>query len=564
MPQVSLYNYSNNHEEVVIPVAVYRGDDLVSLTGGTDSAGVTYSVNHRTTGQGFKWIEISRHARCITSDEAERFIIDVFGSGNVSGVGKALRNFPDLTGGTYGKNSTSNEAPFFSAYYTEFVRNGEPWGKSYVDWYNSNSWTRNGDTEGRRDQGYVSGALFAYETSERTYFGSITTRATGGGGSDFLVSINFSTEIYEGNFVPVGADPGEKGFAPTNDVIHTPRGGGEVSHKKPGYTTDTIPFPGEPDETKASAVGSGFINAYDITEGNLANLGKVLYHPDFLAGIANFFINPLDGVVSLNVFPYTPHIGSSEYVKLLKYYCKSEYFGVDVTAAPLTKQFRTVQMGTVYIPEEWNSFLDYDATSASLYLPFIGEVSLDISEIMGGSVSIEYTIDFFTGMCVANVSCTRGFNLDEGFHVNSNAIHSYQGNCAVNIPLSATDYGSLVGSLIGAASAGLSTGIAGAVGSLVSSGVSGGFKPTVTTKGSIGANAGFCGVLYPYIIITRPVTAIPENYQTVHGFPSYVKNTLGEYQDLCICYDIDLSNINDATENELNEIRQLCREGVYV
>lgn len=560
MPKIQVYDYNNNHEQHTLPIAVCH-TDLNTLTGGTDSKGVQYEVSRSSSGQGFKWVNITRHGRCYSMNDVNDFMMDVFGE-DIKFSNAAIVAM-DNSGALFGKNPTTNEAPMFSLNYSEFTRNGEPWANGSFGWYNMNAWTSSGFEE-RRDQGFNSLAPFAFVTEEHTYFGSIVTHVYGGGGSYFQITINYSTEITTSNFVDLSEDPGNKGFAPTNDIIHTPRGGGEVSHKKPGYTTDTIPFPGEPDETKASAVGSGFINAYDITEGNLANLGKVLYHPNFLTGIANFFINPLDGVISLNVFPYTPHIGSSEYVKLLKYYCKSEYFGVDVTAAPLTKQFRTVQMGTVYIPEEWNSFLDYDATSASLYLPFIGEVSLDISEIMGGSVSVEYTIDFFTGMCVANVSCTRGFNLDEGFHVNSNAIHSYQGNCAVNIPLSATDYGALVGSLIGAASAGLSTGIAGAVGSLVSSGVSGGFKPTVTTKGSIGANAGFCGVLYPYIIITRPVTAIPENYQTVHGFPSYVKNTLGEYQDLCVCYDIDLTNINGATENELNEIRQLCREGVYI
>lgn len=560
MPKIQVYDYNNNHEQHTLPIAVCH-TDLNTLAGGTDSKGVQYDVGRSTSGQGFKWVQITRHGRCYSINDVNDFMMDVFGE-DIKFQNAAIVAM-DNSGALFGKNPTTNEAPMFSLSYNEFTRNNEPWANGNFGWYNSNAWTNSGFEE-RRDQGFNTLAPFAFVTEDHTYFGSIVTHVYGGGGSYFQIVINYSTEITTSNFVDLSEDPGNKGFAPTNDIIHTPRGGGEISHKKPGYTTDTIPFPGEPDETKASAVGSGFINAYDITEGNLANLGKVLYHPNFLTGIANFFINPLDAVVSLNVFPYTPHIGSSEYVKLLKYFCKSEYFGVDVTAAPLTKQFRTVDMGTVYIPEEWNSFLDYDATSASLYLPFIGEVSLDISEIMGGSVSVQYTIDFFTGMCVANVSCARGFNLDEGFHVNSNAVHSYQGNCAINIPLSATDYGSLVGSLIGAASAGLSTGIAGAVGSLVSSGVSGGFKPTVTTKGSIGANAGFCGVLYPYIIITRPITAIPENYQTVHGFPSYVKNTLGEYQDLCVCYDIDLTNINGATENELNEIRQLCREGVYV
>lgn len=560
MPKIQVYDYNDNHTEHTLPIAVCHAN-LDTLTGGTDGKGVQYDVERSTSGQGFKWVRVTRHGRCYSMTDVTDFMQDVFGE-DIKFTNSAIVAM-DNSGALFGKNPTTNEAPMFSLSYNEFTRNGEPWANGNFSWYNSNAWTNSGFEE-RRDQGFNTLAPFAYVTADHTYFGSIVTHVYGGGGSYFQIVINYSTEITTSNFVDLSEDPGNKGFAPTNDIIHTPRGGGEVSHKKPGYTTDTIALPGEPDETKASAVGSGFINAYDITEQNLRNLGKVLYHPDFLAGIANFFINPLDGIVSLNVFPYTPHVGSSEYVKVLKYDCKNLYFGVDVTGLPLVKQFRTVNLGTVHIPEEWHSFLDYDATSASLYLPFIGEVSLDISEIMGGSVTVDYTIDFFTGMCVANVSCSRGFNLDEGFHVNSNTVHSYQGNCAVNIPLSATDYGSLVGALINSASVGLSTGIAGAVGSLVSSGASGGFKPTVTTKGSIGANAGFCGVLYPYIILTRPVTAIPDTYQTVKGFPSYVETKLGDYSDLCVCEDIDLTGIAGATESELEEIRQICRDGIYI
>lgn len=560
MPKIQVYDYNDNHAAHTIPIAVCHAN-LDAITDGVDSKGVGYNVSRFSTGQGFKWLNIDRHSRCYTMTEATDFMQDVFGE-DIKFTNAAIVAM-DNSGALFGKNPTSNEAPMFSLSYNEFTRNGEPWASGTFGWYNSNAWTNNSFEE-RRDLGFNSLAPFAYVTADHTYFGCIITKVVGGGGSGFRLAINYSTEITTSNFVDLSEDPGNKGFAPTNDIIHDPRGGGEVSHKKPGYTTDTIAMPGEPDETKASAIGSGFIHAYDISEGMLANLGKVLYHPNYLTGIANFFINPLDALISLNIFPYTPHIGSSTYVKLLKYDCKSEYFGVNVTALPLTKQFRTVNFGTVHIPEEWHSFLDYDATSASLYLPFIGEVNLDISEIMGGSVSVEYTIDFFTGMCVANVSCSRGFNLDEGFHVNSNSVHSYQGNCAVNIPLSAADYGSLVGSLINAASAGLSTGMAGAVGSLASSAVSGGFKPTITTKGSIAANAGFCGVLYPYITLSRPVTAIPESYQTVKGFPSYIKTTLGECQDLCVCDEIDVTGISGATDEELDEIRQLCKDGVFV
>lgn len=375
----------------------------------------------------------------------------------------------------------------------------------------------------------------------------------------FISNSSWSAEFEEEADITVG----RKGFEPVQIITKNSRGGGDGTGQPPAYYNGSVPMPGEPDETKASAIGAGFIHAYDITDQMLVNLGKVLFNPDYLAGIANIFINPLDGVISLNVFPYVPHIGSSEYVKILKYDCKSQYFGVDVTALPLTKQFRTVSFGTLQIPEVWQSFLDYDCTSASLYLPFVGEVSLDISELMGGSITVNYTIDFFTGMCVANVRCLRSVDAGNGLET-SEVVHSYQGNCAVQIPITAADYGNMVGALVSAASAGLTTGIAGAIGSVAGSAASGGFKPTITSKGTISANAGFCGVLYPYITLTRPITVEPDSYQTVEGHPSYIYGRLDDYVDLCVCEDIILTGLTGATDSEIQRIKQLCREGVYV
>ena len=120
----------------------------------------------------------------------------------------------------------------------------------------------------------------------------------------------------------------------------------------------------------------------------------------------------------------------------------------------------------------------------------------------------------------------------------------------------------MIGSFVNAASSGLRTGMAGAVGSFASDVVSGNFKPTITTKGTLSANAGYCGILYPYIIVTRPITTEPDKYQEVLGYPSYMENTIGACKGLCVCDDIDLKNISGATDEEIDEIRQLCREGV--
>ena len=379
--------------------------------------------------------------------------------------------------------------------------------------------------------------------------------------------VEWTGAVRDNNWTELEQDPGDKGFKPTasrtKDTIPGTGGRPPGGHKIPPYSGDAITQPGAPDESKASAIGSGLIRAYDITEANLANVGKCLYSSTLLTAIANIFVNPLDAIVSLNIFPYTPHIGSSEAVKLLNHVCTATDLGVNATASPLTKQFRTIDCGTVSINENWGNFLDYSQTSIELYLPFVGSVELDVSECMNGTINVQYTIDFFTGMCVANVLCTKTFPLPSGLNVSASSQHAYQGNCAIQVPLSAVDYGAMIGSLIGACTTGL-TNPAGGVAKAMGDAVSGGWAPRVTTKGNVVANAGFCSVLYPYVRITRPITAEPDSYQEVMGYPSYINTTLGQCSDFCICDDIDLHTITGATPSELARIKQYCQSGVHV
>lgn len=387
--------------------------------------------------------------------------------------------------------------------------------------------------------------------------------------SGFIVNFNveWSGAVRDNNWTETDTDPGGIGFKPTASRTNPdkPGTGGRPpgGHKIPPYSGDVITQPGEPDESKASAIGSGLIRAYDITESNLINVGKCLYSSTLLTAFSNLFVNPLDAIVSLNIFPYTPHVGASEYVKLLNHQCTLSDLGAEASGNPLSKQFRTIDCGTVHIDENWGNFLDYSQTSIELYLPFVGSVELDVSECMNGTVNVQYTIDFFTGMCVANVLCTKTFPLPSGLNVSASSQHAYQGNCAIQIPLSAVDYGAMIGSLIGSCATGLANPAAGgakAMGDIAS----GAWAPRVTTKGNVVANAGYCSVLYPYVRITRPITAEPDSYQEVIGYPSYINTTLGQCQDLCVCDDIDLHTITGATPNELARIKQYCQNGVHV
>ena len=388
------------------------------------------------------------------------------------------------------------------------------------------------------------------------------------GGPMFIVNREYSEWLMQ--FV---VNPGGKGYNPTA-VKYDPSkpGVGGRPHSTgpnntPVFETDDIDNPGAPNETSASAVGSGLIRPYKINEANLTNLAECLYGTSLAGFITNLAINPLDFIISLNIFPTTPNtVGVAGHVKLGKWTCSDgdSGLGINVLADRLVNQFVVVNFGKVFIYENYGNFLDYTNTQIELYLPFIGTIDIDTAEVMDGGIELAYTIDFLTGMCVANVNCNRTVILPDGSAKVQRSQHSYQGNCAISVPLSQSQYGQMVGSMIRVGATGMGGGIGAAGMSFVSEGLSGGFKPSVTSKGVISANAGFCSVLYPYVRITRPISVYGDSFQDVEGFPSYIDSTLGQCEDLCVCDSIDLRSVTGATDSEIERIRQMCLEGVHV
>ena len=434
--------------------------------------------------------------------------------------------------------------------------------------------TQNNQSGGSSNYGYGCLSLIAFANSNQsdyrmgffTYISdTITYNSTAYIYIDKLFTLNNA-------HLELDIDPGSKGFRPTAELMskNVPGVGGRPStsptNKTPHYASDTVTQPGAPDESAASAVNSGFLHCYQMTQSELDKVASALYSDTLMDAIKNVFVNPLDFIASLMVFPCSPNVGSSEAIKFGKWACiatGATALGVSITGTKLSSQFKVVDFGSVTIDENWGNFLDYSQTTIELFLPFIGSVNIDVSECMGGTINVQYTIDFFTGQCVANVLCQRDLYIGANKSIANRAQHSYQGNCAIQIPLSAVNYGSMIGSLINASAQSITNPVSGFVGIAIDA-VGGGFRPNVSSKGNIVANSGFCSVLYPYVRITRPITAEPDSYQEVVGYPSYINTTLGECEDLCICDDINLQGISGATENELNRIKQMCREGVYV
>ena len=416
----------------------------------------------------------------------------------------------------------------------------------------------------------IAAPLAVHRPNDEVWYGHIALGYGGAGANYTHIQIVMCRYLTKETWGELTLDPGAKGYRPTGTRNGSKQGVGGIGHgaigKKPGYETATLTNPGAPDESTASVIGSGLITPYKMSKLQLGKLSDCLYGSTLGGLITNLAINPLDFIVSLNVFPCSPDVGSSTNIKLGKWVCTDsgvDSLGGDVTGLPLTSQFKVVSFGSVSVPENWGSFLDYTNTTIELYLPFIGFVDLDTSEVMNGSVAVDYTIDFLTGMCVANVNCNKTVETPDGYSYSQSSQHAYQGNCAMTVPLSAIQYGNMIGSMIQAGVTGM-TGDPKAITGLIGDFLGGGMRIGGSSKGSISANAGFCSILAPYLRVCRPVSGEPESFQEVMGYPSYIDSYLGSCSDLCVCDSIDLRSISGATDSEIERIRQMCLEGVHV
>ena len=566
MASLNCYNYTT-HQRARIQCGMLNANDLQGVTSGT----YTTSYGECTLTKSGTSISM-RFAAAIgaINNYSIGLILDEIGvRSNAPMYGDIVGKIPLGQSADYGFSISYSTPPYFW-YKKEYI--GAFDFNEYTYHLKGTSGTNTNFTVGDNIDSGLS-LIFIPTDSEQTtgVLGAIFARSYSEyNWAEVNIAWFMDTEI-ENAYDP---DPGDKGFVPTDEPTKNDwpgtggRPGDDPQKTNPDYPSDDIFQPGAPDESVASAIGSGFLTAYKMDTANLKELGKCLFSQTLTDALLNMAIRPLEFITSLCVFPCSPSAGAAVPIKLGRWECRSGAatgaLGFNANGQPLTHQFSNppLDFGTVFVPENWGSWLDYTQTRVELFLPFIGSIDLDVSECMNGYVNVQYTVDFLTGMCVANVLCSREVTMPSGKVIGTRkAQHSYQGNCAIQIPLSSESYGAMVGNLMNSCTrlignpAGVVTGVVEGVQML---------NTSVTTKGSIVANSGFCAVLKPYIRITRPVTAAPKSYQEVVGYPSYINTSLAYCQDLCVCEDINLDNINGATQSELERIRRLCREGVFV
>lgn len=215
------------------------------------------------------------------------------------------------------------------------------------------------------------------------------------------------------------------------------------------------------------------------------------------------------------------------------------------------------------------SFLDYTPyCSATLYLPFVGQVQIDPSTFIDGSIQIQYHFDVITGKCVAEVITTCANRSGNG-HPREVRYGPYTGDCSVDLPLAVQDANAM-GRQYGIATAAVTTigsALAGnAVGALA--GASSLAQAQMIPKQTGMINS--IGSMVPALIDTRillqisfPSTVQFTETQLKIGMSAYKPGKVSDFTGYSKFTYINTSGIN-ATDGEKAAIEALMKEGVYL
>ena len=335
-----------------------------------------------------------------------------------------------------------------------------------------------------------------------------------------------------------------------NDDPYAPSGGAWTGGGSGDFdnTTDDVEVPGLPTLTASS---TGFITLYNPSVGQLQSLCNYMWSGAFdIDTFRKIFADPMQCILGLSIVPVDVPSGGSSEVKV-----GNISTGISLTKA--SSQYVEISCGTISVTEYSGSYLDYEPyTKAELFLPFIGIHAISIDDIMNKTLGVTYHVDILSGACVAYVT------------VNGSVLYSFIGQCASSIPITGNDWTNVINGVLnisGAVGSMIATGGMSApfaVGSIASTAVNN-MKPSIEKSGSLSGAGGMLGVKTPYLILTRPRLAIPENQNRFLGYPSYISVRLGTISGYTEIESIHLENI-PATGAELSEIETILKTGVIL
>lgn len=324
-------------------------------------------------------------------------------------------------------------------------------------------------------------------------------------------------------------------------------------------TPDTPDTPNPPDTgdgntppvVPPTGSASALWSVYNPTQAQLNSFGAWLWSSSFIDQVLKLFNNPMQSIIGVHKIFATPAISGSGNIVV-------GYLDSGVGSNLVGAQYTTVNCGSVSVREQFGNVFDYTDTQVRLYLPFIGIVDLDTSDVMRGTVSVVYHVDVITGACLAEVRVTRDGS--------GGTLYQFAGDASVRYPISSGSYMGIVSgiaSAVGGIASAIMTG--GATLPMAAGAVAGGLsgaKTNVQHSGSFSGNAGAMGAKKPYLIIERPQTLIADGFGNYQGKAANVVRTVSQCSGYFKMSDVHTDSISGASAAEIQAIKTALESGV--
>ena len=310
----------------------------------------------------------------------------------------------------------------------------------------------------------------------------------------------------------------------------------------------------------SEAINNSFSVLYGMESGSLGALAQEFNSPDALTAIRQYFDNPTETIVFCRWLPRNLIGGPTRIVPV-----KFGDYESSVTGTLIEDNYAT-EIGDITIPWQKSDFRNYEPySSAILYLPGVGNVSIPLSSLAGLDVlSIQCVMDYVTNQIHYQVADGTGANI----------IGTYSGSVGVDIPISAIQSGNVGGILAGiggiaggigaVATGGMSLGAAAAIGGgLYAAGVSSlsqNIRATGSFSGGYNVKAG--GTTIHLEIFRNQSVQEPSEYVDTIGNPCMKTRNISGLSGYCQTEDFQVSG--NMLDTEKSEINNLMNGGVYI
>lgn len=295
------------------------------------------------------------------------------------------------------------------------------------------------------------------------------------------------------------------------------------------------------------SAGIGVLTStFKMTKERLIQLGQFLWSSNIFDKFSLINNNPIENIISCKSIPINTDGVNQEIIL--------GNVSTGVNGEKISNNFAKQIIGSIAINEHYHNFLDYTPyTNVILYLPYIGFKELDTTLVMNKKLQVIYTVDAITGGCLAQV------------YVDNVRLYEFTGNVGIDIPITASNRAQVEAGYIQAGVSATMSSVGGNIGSAVTS-----LLNSATSQyhySSTGNPSPMCVASTNrtcYVIIDRPNYQNLKAFNHTRGRKCYLSKTISTLKGFTICdSNIDLSGIN-ATQSELEELKEILSSGFYV